>query len=98
MTETCDLCCERCGETAFHHFFGPDGRGRRRWQNRCAACGRTSEYVPSRAEIESQCRAMRELQQLAVLDDDQEKTWRRLNEPRENDDSPDDDDDCPLAA
>src|SRR5215813_6670738 len=77
MTETCDLCCDRCGGTAFSHFFGLDRRGRRCWQNRCDGCGRASEYVPTRSEIESQCRELRGPLAPLALDDEQEKLWRR---------------------
>jgi hypothetical protein len=97
MTDTSDLCCERCGGTAFSHFFGSDGRGQRRWQNRCTACGRTSEYVPTQAEIAVQCREIRAQQQMAFLDDDQEKLWRRLHAPEGNTDDFDGDD-WPAAA
>jgi hypothetical protein len=99
MTDACDLCCERCGATAFSHFFGADRRGRRCWQNRCAGCGRASEYVPTRSEIASQCRELRAVQPLTPLDDEEEKLWRQLADPGENDDALDgDDDDWPAAA
>ncbi len=84
MTDTCDLCCDRCGGARFHHFLGPDRRGQRRWQNRCDACGRVSEYVPTRSEIETQCRELRDQQGQAPLDDEQEKLWRRLADPADS--------------
>src|SRR5882724_2167297 len=77
MIDTCDLCCDRCGGTAFSHFFGPDRRGRRCWQNRCDGCGRASEYVPTRSEIERQCRELRDPMAPIALDDEHEKLSRR---------------------
>jgi hypothetical protein len=84
MTHPCDLCCDRCGAAAFSHFFGPDHRGRRRWQNRCDACGRVSEYVPTRGEIESQCRELRSQQGQLALDDEAERLFRQLVDPAGN--------------
>ena len=78
MTHACELCCDRCGGTAFSHFFGRDRRGQRRWHNRCEACGRVSDYVPTRSEIENQCRELRDQQGQFALDDEHEKQWRRL--------------------
>jgi hypothetical protein len=92
MTHTCDLCCDHCGGTAFSHFFGPDRRGQRRWQNRCQDCGRASEYVPTRGEIEDQCRELRGLQTLVALDDEQEKLWRRSMVAHDEDDEGDEND------
>jgi hypothetical protein len=77
MTQACDLCCDRCGGTDFHHFQGRDRRRQRRWQNRCDACGRVSDYVPTPSEIESQCQTLRAGQGHVGLDDEQEKRWRR---------------------
>ena len=94
MTDACDLCCDRCGGVTFCHFFGPDHRGRRRWQNRCEGCGRVSEYVPTRSEIETQCRELRDQQALIALDDEHEKLWRRLADQAESHDQLDGDEDC----
>ena len=69
----CAMSAARCGGTTFSHFFGPDRRGRRCWQNRCEACGRASEYVPTRSEIENQCRELRDPLAPIALDDEQEK-------------------------
>src|SRR2546430_2702575 len=89
---TCDLCCDRCGGTVFSHFFGLDHRGRRRWQNRCHDCGRASEYVPTRSEIEAQCRERRERQAPIALDDEDEKLWRRLGDSESHDELDGDED------
>jgi hypothetical protein len=89
MPDTCDLCCDRCGGVVFQHFLGPNRRGRRRWQNRCASCGRVSDYVPTPAEIQAQCRELRSGQ--LALDDEQEKTWRRAAVPLGRDEEGDED-------
>ncbi len=90
MSDACDLCCARCGGTEFSHFFGRDRRGKRRWQNRCDACGAISDFVPTAGEIVSQCHELRVQQGQFALDDEQEKLWRRLADPAEAHDEADD--------
>ncbi len=97
MTEACDLCCARCGGATFSHFFGRDRRGRRRWQNRCEACGAISDYVPTHHEIVTQCQELRNQQGQFALDDEQEKHWRRLADPAETHDEADDEEWCAAA-
>jgi hypothetical protein len=86
ITNALDWCCHRCGGTAVVHFYGRDGSGHQRWQNRCQSCGRISEYLPTQREIEQQCRRLRASQGRLELDDEQEKLQRRLAAP---DDDPD---------
>jgi hypothetical protein len=76
MSMAWDWCCGRCGGSGVAHFFGPDVRGRKRWQNRCLSCGRVSEYLPTRAEIEGECQVLRRQQGHIEINDEQEKLWR----------------------
>jgi len=91
MTESTELSCQSCGGTSFTHFFGLDRRRRRRWQNRCNACGHTSEYVPSPDEIESQCRVLRQQWPVPAVSDEHEKLWRLARAKEEPEGSDDDD-------
>jgi hypothetical protein len=76
MTDTSDWRCDRCGSNAVTHFLARDKQGER-WWNRCKRCRRVSEYLPTRAEIERECRLIRAAQGHALLDDEQERRWRQ---------------------
>lgn len=71
--------CEACGSNVMQHVQAPDPRGGGlAWYNRCLACKRDSEYLPSPAEIAQATARIRAETGRVPVDDQLEQFWREI--------------------